>query len=188
MSSRERILAAIRKIGLDAKPLPEKGYWTQSGDLITAFAEVIIRIGGSFIRAKSHEAAIEEANRLAQSENQVFNAFDEAQSLKIRPHEWDSLDMAIIAGDISVAENGAIWVSESNIPDRVIPFICKQLVVVMHADKLVSTMHEAYQLIEQQDYGYGVFISGPSKTADIEQALVIGAHGPLAMTVIMVGA
>lgn len=47
-------------------------------------------------------------------------------------------------------------------------------------------MHEAYKRIDTGEYGYGVFISGPSKTADIEQALVMGAHGARSVTVILV--
>jgi L-lactate dehydrogenase complex protein LldG len=51
---------------------------------------------------------------------------------------------------------------------------------------IVSTMHEAYAKIADEAYGFGGFIGGPSKTADIEQALVLGAHGPLSMTVYLI--
>ena len=47
-------------------------------------------------------------------------------------------------------------------------------------------MHEAYRLIEMNDYGYGTFISGPSKTADIAQALVMGAQAARGVTVILI--
>jgi L-lactate dehydrogenase complex protein LldG len=55
--------------------------------------------------------------------------------------------------------------------------------VVISAERIVPTLHEAYEIIGTGDYGFGAFIGGPSKTADIEQALVLGAHGPLSMTV-----
>jgi L-lactate dehydrogenase complex protein LldG len=46
-------------------------------------------------------------------------------------------------------------------------------------------MHEAYNRVGNNDYVFGVFISGPSQTADIEQALVIGAHGTMPLTIIL---
>jgi L-lactate dehydrogenase complex protein LldG len=48
-------------------------------------------------------------------------------------------------------------------------------------------MHQAYERLQGREYNFGVFIAGPSKTADIEQSLVLGAHGARTMTVFLVG-
>ena len=70
---------------------------------------------------------------------------------------------------------------------RILPFICEQLIFVLERSALVTNMGEAYQKINSFKTGFGVFIAGPSKTADIEQSLVIGAHGPKQSVVILVG-
>ena len=97
-----------------------------------------------------------------------------------------SLEVAVVKGELGVAENGATWVSDQNLAARVLPFITQQLVIIIEAHALVVNMHEAYNAIDPHSLGFGFFISGPSKTADIEQALVVGAHGPLGLTVILV--
>jgi L-lactate dehydrogenase complex protein LldG len=79
-----------------------------------------------------------------------------------------------------------VWITERALPHRALPWIAQHLAVVVSADKLVNDMHEAYERLEVGG-GFGCFISGPSKTADIEQALVIGAHGPRSATVFLVG-
>jgi L-lactate dehydrogenase complex protein LldG len=94
-------------------------------------------------------------------------------------HSFEDVDVAIIRAQFGVAENGAVWVTEEDMQIRVLPFICQHLVIIMREDQIVGTMHEAYDKIGSADYGFGVFIAGPSKTADIEQSLVLGAHGPL---------
>lgn len=97
--------------------------------------------------------------------------------------ELSELDVAIINGLVGVAENGAIWIECQN--HRVLPFIAQHLILTLKEENIVPTMHEAYdKLQERQQPGFGCFISGPSKTADIEQSLVYGAHGPISLTVI----
>lgn len=97
------------------------------------------------------------------------------------PKEFYPLDITIMAGEFGVAENGAIWTIPGK--HRVLPFICETLIMVINKNDLVTDMHEAYKKLQNREYDYGVFIAGPSKTADIEQTLVIGAQGPSKMLV-----
>ena len=88
-----------------------------------------------------------------------------------------------IDGEFGVAENGAIWLLEDALPHRVAPFICQHLVI--NVSVIVPTMHAAYERLGEVKSGFGLFLAGPSKTADIEQSLVIGAHGARSLTVVL---
>lgn len=88
-----------------------------------------------------------------------------------------------IDGEFGVAENGAIWLTEDALPHRVAPFICQHLVI--NVKKIVPHMHAAYEELGKVNSGFGLFLSGPSKTADIEQSLVIGAHGARSLTIVL---
>ena len=96
--------------------------------------------------------------------------------------DLDGTDLAVVDGRIGVCENGAVWVQQ-DVEQRAVYFISEALILLLDRKNLVNNMHEAYQKIDTGEYGYGVFISGPSKTADIEQALVMGAHGARELTV-----
>lgn len=100
------------------------------------------------------------------------------------PHELNGTDLGIIQGEIGVAENGCVWIPQ-NVKQKVVYFISEYLVIVLDKKNLVNNMHEAYKKIQFGDKGFGVFISGPSKTADIEQALVVGAHGAKGVMIIL---
>ena len=89
------------------------------------------------------------------------------------------IDTAVIEGQFGVAENGAVWIDDTNFSHRLIPFIATQLILLLDKRKILSDMHEAYGEIALCETSFGVFISGPSKTADIEQNLVYGAHGSI---------
>ena len=59
-------------------------------------------------------------------------------------------------------------------------------VILLPKSQIVNNMHEAYRRIKFNDYGYGTFISGPSKTADIAQVLVMGAQAARSATVLLI--
>jgi L-lactate dehydrogenase complex protein LldG len=93
------------------------------------------------------------------------------------------VDVLEIDGEFGVAENGAIWLTEEALPHRVAPFICQHLVI--YVKKIVPHMHAAYEELGNMNAGFGLFLAGPSKTADIEQSLVIGAHGARSLTIVI---
>ena len=102
------------------------------------------------------------------------------------PHSAAELVVFGTSGALGVAENGAIWVSDEKIHHRVSLCLTQHLVLVIYAKSIVSNMHQAYAELQNVREDYGVFISGPSKTADIEQSLVIGAHGARTLDIIIV--
>ena len=98
--------------------------------------------------------------------------------------ELNGTDVDIVRGELGVAENGCVWIPQT-MKERAVCFISEYLVIVLSRRAIVSNMHQAYARINMTDYGYGTFISGPSKTADIAQALVMGAQAARGVTVIL---
>ncbi len=98
--------------------------------------------------------------------------------------ELNGTDVGIVQGEIGVAENGCVWVPQT-MKERAVCFISEYLVILLSRNSIVSNMHQAYSRVRMTGYGYGCFISGPSKTADIAQALVMGAQAARGVTVIL---
>jgi L-lactate dehydrogenase complex protein LldG len=96
------------------------------------------------------------------------------------PHSLASIDWTILPGEFCVAENGAIWIPSRDLNERALIFIAQHLVLIVSRSQMEMHMHDAYRRIRRDlstTPHFGVFVSGPSKTADIEQSLVLGAHG-----------
>jgi L-lactate dehydrogenase complex protein LldG len=190
MSSRENILAAVLKNQPPASPLPDIGFLKgNAGDVVAQYSGVFTSIGGNVFLVKdlaAVDALIREnfdaTKRIITTLPELGNSF-ELLSATADPHTFDDVEVAVIEAQLAVAENGAVWLPEQRMGQRIVPYICQHLVVVVAAETIVPTLHEAYGQIGLGQYGFGAFIGGPSKTADIEQALVMGAHGPITMTV-----
>jgi L-lactate dehydrogenase complex protein LldG len=101
-------------------------------------------------------------------------------------HDLDSLDVLVCESSLGVAENGAVWIATTDTMLRAALFLAARVVIVVRDDRLVDDLHRAYERIDVRANCYGAFVAGPSKTADIEQALVVGAHGPKELTLVLV--
>lgn len=190
MSSREKILEAVLKNQPQTTLLPDISMFKGDNyDTVQKYMDVFKTIGGSAFLVDdiaAVKALINEhfdvTKRIVTSLPELSDRF-ELLSTTVDPHTYEDVELAVIRAHFSVAENGAVWLTEQLMVQRIIPYICQHLAVVVSAQSIVPTLHEAYEQIGTGDYGFGGFIGGPSKTADIEQALVLGAHGPLTMTV-----
>ena len=103
-----------------------------------------------------------------------------------RARDLNGTDVGIIRGQFGVAENACVWIPQT-MKEKAVCFISENLVILLPKSQIVNNMHEAYKRIEfDKEYdGYGTFISGPSKTADIAQVLVMGAQAARSATVLL---
>ncbi len=185
------MLTAIRANQPDLLPLPDTfRFGVDYPDLLEKFAETLTGIGGQVINVADYEAIAAHVqtyygatDNWATTLPELINVTDIDLTTITDPHDLAGLNLAIIAGELGVAENGAIWVDERHLPHRALPMITQYLAIVIRQSTLVATMHDAYDRIRVNQTGFGTFVAGPSKTADIEQSLVIGAHGARGLTV-----
>jgi len=189
MTSREQILAKVLKNQPDIQPLPaDLSTVFPAANAAEAFKTVLTTIGGNFIEVKDY-AAIKNYITEHFSGQRIVSTLPELAEVSEQgwenqdPHSYANVELAVITAHFGVAENAALWITEELMHQRAVPFICQQLAVVLNRTEIVQTMHDAYSKIGTAEYGFGSFIAGPSKTADIEQSLVLGAHGPKGMTV-----
>jgi L-lactate dehydrogenase complex protein LldG len=194
MSGRDTILRALRTASQADEPRPAYPKSVAFEDPVAKFAEVLAETGGLLLRVATVQEADArlrelEAYRSARLIASFIPGIGEStlDCSKIeRPHELKGLDLVILPGEFGVAENAAVWVAGNALGrHRAVFVIAQHLVLVVRVDEIVNNMQEAYARVKLDRYG--LFISGPSKTADIEQALVIGAHGARSCTVFVIG-
>ena len=195
MSSRDEILSRVRRH--QRQDFPSPAPFTEGitfADPHAHFAEVLGTVGGRCERV----ATLGDASRLLEGLEAYSNAEKTCTLMEglgattfdlgsiSDPHALKDVDYAILPGQWAVAENGAVWVTAEDPIHRILHFITQHLSLVVPSRLVVSNLHEAYERIAIGQSAFGSWISGPSKTADIEQSLVIGAHGARSLTVFLV--
>ena len=192
MNSKNSILQNIKKANLKptAKPNIDIKH-VNYVDKDKQFATLLKSVGGLASWLKDDQSIEEFIENSYENLGKIATNLDiDIKHIKANdinnPHDLKDIDLAIIRGEFGVAENGAVWIKEEDNQNRAIYFIARKLLILVNKGEIVNSMHEAYKKIKFADAGFGTFISGPSKTADIEQALVIGAHGAMECRVLFV--
>lgn len=160
-------------------------------DTYKQFVEMSKTVGGKIIEAKKGDdlnvlvkQAYPEAKTFASNLPGITIAQKNPDTVA-EAKDLDGTDVGIVEGKIGVAENGCIWIPQT-MKEKAVCFISEYLVIVLDKENIVDNMHEAYKRIEfDPKYQFGTFISGPSKTADIEQSLVMGAQAARGVTIII---
>ena len=164
---------------------------TKYPDSLKQFVSMSETVGGKVVQAKPGDDLNAIIRQLYPEAQVISSNLPEITIANRNPDtveeakDLNGTDVGVIRGVLGVAENGCIWIPQT-MKEKAVCFISEYLVIILDHTKIVDNMHEAYRLIEMNDYGYGTFISGPSKTADIAQALVMGAQAARGVTVILI--
>ena len=191
MSSREDILARLRKNTRNTYDKPEVNiHGIQYDDPVAQFIHVATTAGGARLMELKEGDDLNTKIREAYPDARVISSNVPGVKADRNPddvaeaQDLDGTDVGVIQGEVGVAENACIWIPQT-MKEKAICFISENLVILLSRTNIVNNMHEAYRRIKFNDYGFGTFISGPSKTADIEQSLVYGAQAARGVTIFL---
>ncbi len=190
--NKEDLLAKIRANIHTTYDMPSfddmKG--VQYADPLKQFVEMSKTVGGKVVELEKGQDINEVIKNCYPDAKVIASNLPEVTIANRNPdtvdeaNDLNGTDVGVVRGVFGVAENGCIWIPQT-MKEKAMCFISEYLVIMLDRKQIVNNMHEAYQRIEFNSYGYGCFISGPSKTADIAQALVMGAQAARGVTVVL---
>ncbi|MCR4915799.1 MAG: LUD domain-containing protein [Prevotella sp.] len=192
MSNKEEILKRYRDNVRERYDMPDLSdiRAITYPDPLAQFITMSQNVGGKVIEVKDGQDINDIIKEVYPDAKEIASNLPEVTIATRNPdtvedaRQLNGTDVGIIRGVFGVAENGCIWIPQQ-MKEKVVCFISENLVILLPKSQIVNNMHEAYRRVEFNDYGYGTFISGPSKTADIAQVLVMGAQAARSVTVLL---
>lgn len=190
MTSKQQILDQIRQNLRPAAQMPDFDALShiQYEAPLAKFMEMVKVVGGHVACLGPEDNMNDKIRELYPDAKVIASSLpgidaDKNPDIVDKPQELSDVDLGVLKGEVAVAENGCVWVPQT-MKERAVMFISQCLVILVDRNSIVSNMHQAYEKIG--NLSYGCFISGPSKTADIAQALVMGAQAARDVTVIII--
>ena len=201
MSSKEDILSKYRANVREKFDMPDLSdiAATTYPDPLLQFMNMVKSVGGNAIDVSKDTDINKLIKELYPDAKEIASNLPEITIATRNPDEvgrardLNGTDIGIVRGMFGVAENGCVWIPQQ-MKEKAVCFISENLVILLDKTQIVNNMHEAYARLSKgegcganqfNEYGYGSFISGPSKTADIAQVLVMGAQAARSATVLL---
>ena len=192
MSTKEEILSKYRKNIQEKFDMPDlsKMKGIQYPDPLAQFISMTQNVGGKVYAMKPGQNVDDIIRELYPEAKEIASNLPEVNIATRNPDTCGSpqalngTDVGVIRGMFGVAENACVWIPQQMV-EKAVCFISENLIILLKKSEIVNNMHEAYKRIQFNDYGYGTFISGPSKTADIAQVLVMGAQAARSATIVL---
>ena len=161
-------------------------------DPLVQFIKMTESVGGHVIELKEEQDINAVVKELYPDAKEIASNLPEITIATRNPdtvgsaNDLNGTDVGVIRGQFGVAENACVWIPQQ-MKEKAVCFISENLVILLPKSQIVNNMHEAYKRIafDKTYDGYGTFISGPSKTADIAQVLVMGAQAARSATILL---
>ena len=201
MASKEDILKKYRANVRERFDMPDLSdiKATTYPDPLLQFMNMTKSVGGNVIEVKDGQDINQLIRELFPDAKEIASNLPEITIATRNPDEvgrardLNGTDVGVIRGQFGVAENACVWIPQT-MKEKAVCFISENLIILLPKSQIVNNMHEAYARLATREgcgadqfdeYGYGTFISGPSKTADIAQVLVMGAQAARSATVLL---
>jgi L-lactate dehydrogenase complex protein LldG len=200
VSDRDAVLAAVRRAAARRVPHPGPHPPPPLAGGFEAFARALAEAGGAAhgpLAPDELGPRVAELVRARAGGGRVVAA--PAAAARLGPGPWEEarddaeprsfadVAVAVLLGSAAAAECGAVAVEGRLARQRALPFLCAHLVLLVPAQAVAPDLHTAFALLPRDAaaHHHVTWIAGPSKTADIEQTLVLGAHGPLGLDAVV---
>ena len=197
-TSREKLLKKIRKALLEKRDNPypnleDLPHYAQSDDLPEVlFAEQLTAISGQFVFCEDEVQFIENLLELAEDRKwrKIYCWEPPLQDILTRfdypffetDKDFEQADVGFTMCEALIARNGSILLSNANMAGRRLSIYPPVHIVLAYTSQIVLDLKDGFKLIKNK-YANNLpsmisNVTGPSRTADIEKTLVLGAHGP----------
>ncbi|MCY4619867.1 MAG: LUD domain-containing protein [Chloroflexi bacterium] len=155
------------------------------------FAEGLHAAQGEFRRCDSWDDLWAFATSLGDDSPVVSPAAYEQLQRGQLPDDSDPLrsiadrPVGIAVAQLAIAETGSVLLIEPSTIDRAVSLLTRHLIVAVQETDILDELAEGFAWLAQQPRAaaYATFVTGPSRTADIERSLTIGVQGPSRLTV-----
>ncbi|MBK8946886.1 MAG: LUD domain-containing protein [Ignavibacteriae bacterium] len=182
----------------------------KKSELIKQFENELQKINGEFLLVENFEKAAESITKILNSESENFVVTTNQElCLKIknqiekqipqinfivandfnneeRKQKISEIKTSIVQADYAVSDIAQLIFFYDNSKTSFPHFLCDYVIAILEVKYLIPNQFELFKIIDKEKAKNMVMVAGPSRTADIEKVLVLGAHGPRKLLVIFV--